>query len=202
MFPFNTYISCFCEQGNLLSQWRGYAEKGTGVAIGFDAQDLKIGFSNVARLEKVEYDHVSQKAALDKFLCVFLDHYNAAIVNTGIDRDDLEREFVFSILKACNVLYPLFKNSSFNEEQEWRLIAVRPRGVPDTGQKFRVRDARIVPYLELEFWKDFYANMPIKEVIVGPAGDQGIVFLGVAEILNNYGLGSVSITSSSTPFRG
>jgi hypothetical protein len=34
------YITCFCEDGDLLSQWRGYADPG-GYAIGFDAAELE-----------------------------------------------------------------------------------------------------------------------------------------------------------------
>jgi len=30
------YIACFSEKGDLLSQWRAYADDGEGVAIGFD----------------------------------------------------------------------------------------------------------------------------------------------------------------------
>jgi hypothetical protein len=37
--PTEIYLSCFCEDGDLLSQWRGYAA-GQGYAIGFDAQQL------------------------------------------------------------------------------------------------------------------------------------------------------------------
>jgi len=35
------YVVSFCENGDLLSQWRGYASNGSGFAIGFDTQALK-----------------------------------------------------------------------------------------------------------------------------------------------------------------
>ena len=34
--PEGVYICCFCEQDNLLSQWRNYAANGTGVSIQID----------------------------------------------------------------------------------------------------------------------------------------------------------------------
>ena len=34
------YVLCFCEQGDLLSQWRGYASGGAGYAIGIDPERL------------------------------------------------------------------------------------------------------------------------------------------------------------------
>ena len=33
---FHSFVSCFCQSGNLLSQWRAYADKGGGYCIGFD----------------------------------------------------------------------------------------------------------------------------------------------------------------------
>ena len=35
---FSPYICCFSEDGDLLSQWRGYASDGHGFAIGFDSK--------------------------------------------------------------------------------------------------------------------------------------------------------------------
>jgi len=36
----NTYIVCFSEKGDLLSQWKGYANQEEGVSIGFDPSIL------------------------------------------------------------------------------------------------------------------------------------------------------------------
>ena len=36
----SVYISCFSKKPDLLSQWRAYAEDGTGVSIGFDLKKL------------------------------------------------------------------------------------------------------------------------------------------------------------------
>ena len=36
LFPsYTPFIACFCEQDDLLSQWRGYGNQGEGLAIGF-----------------------------------------------------------------------------------------------------------------------------------------------------------------------
>jgi len=34
------YACCFCEDPDILSQWRTYANRGGGYAIGFDTEDL------------------------------------------------------------------------------------------------------------------------------------------------------------------
>src|SRR2546430_12822138 len=38
--PSTTFVACFCGNGDLLSQWRGYGV-GSGVAIGFSRKDLQ-----------------------------------------------------------------------------------------------------------------------------------------------------------------
>src|SRR5208283_106971 len=35
------YVSCFCAEGDLLSQWRGYGAQGGGFALGFDRLRLR-----------------------------------------------------------------------------------------------------------------------------------------------------------------
>ena len=49
---------CFCEDGDKLSQWRGYADNGKGVSIGFSAQELRCyseRYKDIMTMEKVEY---------------------------------------------------------------------------------------------------------------------------------------------------
>jgi hypothetical protein len=36
----NIFAACFCEDGDLLSQWRGYSESGGGASIGFGSAKL------------------------------------------------------------------------------------------------------------------------------------------------------------------
>ena len=46
------YISCFSKNPDLLSQWRAYAEDGTGVSIGFDLNKLSVA-SNILLKEVI-----------------------------------------------------------------------------------------------------------------------------------------------------
>src|SRR5262249_51767829 len=50
------FLGCFTEQGNLLSQWRGYCRTGNGVSLGFDAGALVATLTkNKYRIGKVIY---------------------------------------------------------------------------------------------------------------------------------------------------
>lgn len=55
-----TFVICFSEDGDLLSQWRGYADDGRGMCLGFGVDEiLKFAdisaFTTTLELEKVEY---------------------------------------------------------------------------------------------------------------------------------------------------
>src|SRR5271165_146778 len=75
------YLTCFCKQDNLLSQWRAYGQSG-GYSVGFNLPEhgARGGVKPepsiyTARLVKVEYDRDSQlarcRAIVDEVLQVF-----------------------------------------------------------------------------------------------------------------------------------
>ena len=52
------FVICFCEEGDKLSQWRGYADNGRGVSIGFSEQELRQyseKYKDIIAIEKVKY---------------------------------------------------------------------------------------------------------------------------------------------------
>ena len=61
----NIYVACFCEIGDLLSQWKGYANFGDGYSIGLRASELlrtkrKFPYFNIA-FRKVIYRKSEQE---------------------------------------------------------------------------------------------------------------------------------------------
>jgi hypothetical protein len=60
------YVACFCEEGDLLSQWRGYGAPG-GYAVGFRASDLRLAAPTEAGtragVHNAMVDHMAQRAA-------------------------------------------------------------------------------------------------------------------------------------------
>src|ERR1051326_5588338 len=59
------FVCCFCSDGDLLSQWRGYASRGSGYSIAFDGESIleQAKQANVQehRLRRVIYDPQKQK---------------------------------------------------------------------------------------------------------------------------------------------
>ncbi len=76
------HISCFSAHKDLLSQWRGYANDGTGIAIGVDTKILTSGssktnkrISNLALL-KVVYDSTEQNKKIIDIFSKFNAEFN------------------------------------------------------------------------------------------------------------------------------
>lgn len=52
------FVICFCEEGDKLSQWRGYADNGRGVSLGFAERELRQyseRYKDIITIEKVKY---------------------------------------------------------------------------------------------------------------------------------------------------
>lgn len=124
------YVICFSEKPDLLGQWREYADKGRGVAIGFDENwfvKLCEVIKDTFRFEKVQYEHGDGN--IDEII-----QDRAELIYSGILHDIdsyntqglLESEFKVSydIGMAKKLLYGdsiFIKRKEFEIEQEWRL---------------------------------------------------------------------------------
>lgn len=129
----SSYVSCFCEKGDDLNLWRGYAEDGRGCALGFsfDLLQLECQKSNgVIRLEKVKYCSREQLNTLIKrkarTLITEIKKLKKAIKDLPTSLDD---EAIYTIM--CVLLYGKveailvdslrYKQECFKSEKEWRL---------------------------------------------------------------------------------
>lgn len=183
------YVACFCEQGDLLSQWRGYAAAG-GFALGFDKSALAGALVDVdqrplARLTQVTYGRGAVEPVVRSVI-------------SAIDTEPRGLPDAFGCLEAANTILPALaglKHDAFREECEWRLIVMGER----SGEPVRFRPGQIspTPYLELTLARD-----ALKVVVVGPGAHQQLRCDAVARLLRSaYGV-DIPVRRSSAPFRG
>lgn len=180
---------CLSEDGDLLSQWRGYAADATGVAIGFSSDYLKwlsdkyrdsneTGFT----LQKVEYEPSAHESSVKPTYDQVKQLIDAgALKMPGIrslldsrTEQEIEQENA-AILNAHSNLYltllslfsELFrlKAYAFREEREWRLLSYLVKSGTDKCSHHAVND-RIVPHRMFELAD--LERSPIVEVILGP----------------------------------
>lgn len=168
------YSCSFSYNGDQLSQWRGYADDGYGIAIGFAdrilEQQLPFG-----TFKRINYDYEQAKKTCWNILQTSFSYYNVCEpIQHGPDNCSLFSMNVLSELERNNIF---FKSSTFEEEQECR-IAMRLNhsrffspnhafflGASYTqtdditsvftlsNEKFRVVQHKLSSYLELSFNK-------------------------------------------------
>jgi len=162
------YTASFAEDDDLLSQWRGYGVGG-GLCLGFLVRDLqKIAERSGFRLIKCIYEQ-SQKAALAK---EFIDHSLTAIDATTALGNERVEELANQIVTRYQQLACAFKDPSFREECEWRIIS---KFVPVDHESVKVRGTAtmLVPYFEvdLDLGQDDRGrtNIGIDTLIAGPS---------------------------------
>lgn len=194
------YVCCFCkDQGDLLSQWRGYAANGGGVAIEIEPNGFHwlAGADNTAgvmRFWRVYYTDREKSEIVEQILGFWANQpiQQAARVESAV------ATFKFFV--------PTFKNASFSEETEWRLIFT-PEPSCNFLPKFRTARGLLVPYFELAELAgsgggDRRAVLDIVSVRIGPGPYQDVNARSARMLLDNYGFQRAQVSLSEIPFRG
>jgi hypothetical protein len=195
-------IASFCEDGNLLSQWRAYGSSPSGAfSIGFTASSLLTTSVRVVELEdnippkvslrKVLYKEPEQDALIDAVI-------SAALQHAPFPADPLQ--FVFTIKNGViPETIPQLKANVFEGEQEWRLVG---RSIP-RNNLFRVDQRGLVPYLLALFQSAKNKPLPIERIYIGPSPRADLNEIATRELLlaHGFGKGSVEIERSTIPLR-
>lgn len=132
---FSNFVVCFSEKKDTLSQWRGYADDGKGMCIGFSKENLEkkcLIDHSIFRLEKVRYlTPAAQQEKVHEFateVINLLKTLRAFIVQEmTLDDDSPDTDGLLSFnFHACieNIMTEtlMYKKDSFQEECEWRLF--------------------------------------------------------------------------------
>jgi len=181
----DTYVACFCETDNLLSQWRGYADKGGGYCLGIPFKsDTKITYdrenfrhSQLSSLRKIIYNIDKQKHFVDKAIQYLIESTQRAIARMEIENYTIPLGYFSSIaVDYVNILIEIIiclKNPVFSEENEWRLIIFKNKLENQENVKFRALRGELIPYLQANIYdkvKDT-RKFPLKSIRIGPGLD-------------------------------
>lgn len=178
-----TYVACFSEKKDCLSQWRGYADDGKGMAIGFNKKVLE----QLAKREK--FNLAFAKVIYDKNEH---ERHVERVLKENLKR--MEERGVGHVALELNTNYrmefPLYKHPSFAEEEEWRFVLnSRPNGreikvgnIIFKEPKYRVANGKLVSYRELCF-SNIKENF-VKEIWIGPKAD--VELRDIMQVLERY----------------
>lgn len=196
-YEHSAYIAAFCEDGNLLSQWRGYGGGVLGYSLGFNS-DL---------LEKSVVPRIADADGVTKSLELVAVDYGIdtviAQIQAAVDRlatYPSGHPGVHAWSQFGQIVLPVLakiKDPGFEEEKEWRLLLTTD-GRPEVV-KFRGGSTGLVPYVSAQWPRE-----ALKEIIVGPGPDLELRADAVRQLLRSDidvdGSGIV-VTTSSIPFR-
>lgn len=198
-------ICCLSKNGDVLSQWRAYADNGSGYCLGFLAKHL---LKMPIRILDVIYDEEIQIEKLKTLLLTLNKIYKS--------KNDKDKEAFIQLCNELAVNLAGFKNPAFKEELEVRLVHVlsldtsdmdNPKYIFDNGfcdgepvtYDISYRMNKSIPTAFIDF--DYFFNNfnPIKEVILGPKNNAHP--LGVILAMSTMGLKDVKVIKSKASYR-
>lgn len=212
---------CLSEEPDLLSQWRGYAEDASGVAIGFSRHYLewlggeysKRGISTFY-LDQVVYDAGLQdeqvKPTYEKAKTFIAEGAYELPSRGGLlvskTKEEFEQEqkayartfqaLHLTLVQLLPKLY-LLKAAAFKEEREWRLISHLHSRDPGGLCRYRAVPGSVIPYKEYELLEG--DTSPIVEVVLGP---KHITPIHLVELfLKQSGFDDVRVRRSEASYR-
>lgn len=195
------FVTAFTENGNLLSQWRGYCPFGKGVSIGFSQAKIAA---------------VSQAAEFSLGPCIYDSETQGRIVADIVDGvvEEGLRQGPTTAKHASQCYYHVFeeleplilrisalvKNRSFKEEKEWRLVSPIHTNFAVDPIKYREGSTMLIPYLEipLHWGAD---EVDIEHLYIGPTPTPNLSLTSAARYLRKH-VNCPRISNSMSPFRG
>lgn len=195
------FVASFSEEGDSLSQWRGYANPPGGYAVGFRTNALENGN---ARLVACEYNKNRQLSILrdliNNDLSILRAKFDKSIgERRGEEHPDLT-EYLELLDKTVSKIakeVSSFKHNKFCEEKEWRLI-VGPANIQADQILYRPTDTAIVPYIEIDYKGN---DFPIDSIIVGPGPHQKRDEISLVQMLSIMGFNKVNVHLSDIPYQ-
>lgn len=214
---------CLSADGDVLSQWRAYADNAQGVAIGFDREAINVAAEAeadreiVVRVAPVAYDVEFLTEIMLPDLQPVIEHYSSGkmqrprlgtLVSPLTEEEraaenlryrEAIRELFLMLMRIANYAY-MIKSPFFSEEKEWRILVhlTNLDGVLALpGAKFESAPEKLKPFRE--FPLEGFSPLVVREVVLGPRNQTPNEVVRL--YLSTHGLGHVTVRRSSGSYR-
>ncbi len=200
------FAACFCDRGDVLSQWYGYAGGTGGFAIGFDWEAVAghtwafhphpapgtPPWSFPTELRPVAYGITDAEARADTAIRALVERRGGLLLREGQpDRFHLAVN-LFRVVATI-------KHEGFAPEREWRLFSLNEGQYPADIRETRFGEAHYIEMvINLQGDDDTCSHRTIADLIVGPGEDRVIL---ARELLEARGHDPDVVRASSTPLR-
>jgi len=205
-----TFVSCFTELRDSLSQWKSYGDDGNGICIIINPKNFGINYS-LPSYDGINENHISFHNVIysteqqDKLIGEILDQAIFYSNNHGKNKAAL---FARQVYELSARFAPIFKLHEFQEEKEWRIIYKTAFSDQETlrGLTFDFRQDigfittrnNLRSYFPLQIDKTKFIDS-ITGVILGPKSI--IPRMEISTLLGTKGYRNIEITKSRIPYR-
>lgn len=200
------FSASFCQEGDLLSQWRGYGGQ-SGISIGFSYNEMRsatilpkskdeyrlldssiYSLSDPDRLSyppsEVNWVQIAYQPKEKERLCSQLINN----IISAFEQKTLEDKHTYLTADLLRQMFPAMKNPGFQEEKECRMFAYYFSN-EKVDVSYRIANGLLIPYVNFRIL-DYQAHpfptvLPIKEIIVGPGPHQEMVYQSVLYFLRH-----------------
>jgi hypothetical protein len=181
---FCMFITCFCEDGDLLSQWRGYGTD-QGYALGFDIAQLQS--CDFGEVVPIEYGIANPK----EYFAQELEAATLPTAHPGVAEWHASQWLLPRLLSV--------KHPGFAEEREWRILKQVPLfdlRTQSTIAQYRPSPMGPIAYIALPFPPEC-----LRELVIGPGSHTETRKTAVINLLQCNGFQDVNVRISKIPFR-
>lgn len=197
------FIACFCEEPDLLSQWRAYGRGQAPVSLGFEfiGSGPTVGLGAGAYMRRVIYDPGEQERHVRRIVQAWLTSLVDYAKTEGVQVSELlPYPGAWALIEALTEPRLFYKNPAFKEEKEWRIVRL-----VDPSTEFRrlddLRDAARV--LDLNQWLESQGIMTMTETPPPlPGSTDGVDILFRASPLGIVPYIQWPLVNSAGPFAG
>jgi hypothetical protein len=206
------YVACFCRNGDLLNQWRGYSGGTGGFSIELDptvlvaAQTTEAGFGETWSHSSVIYKDAEQREFIRGKLRDSLPALGSALKAALSDGTPEPHKFAAMLAFGIALIQivreaPRFKAEAFETEDEWRMFTIVDHD-KSTPRLFRQGNFGLTPYVPLTLGAKLGPS-PIRGVVVGPTTHPDLARKAAHQLLHSYGhaLDYDKVTISKLSFR-
>jgi len=176
------FVACFTGNGNLLSQWRSYGDPGKNLSIGFNPDALQsAAHAQGFDLGRCIYDPTEQSKIAREVL--------TATKREAGSSKNAELKNVFTRAEA-NLLKIaiLFKDPSFREEEEVRLVSPPIDNHMTAPIQFREGRSMLTPFLKFVLPSRHDSRIDIEQAFVGPTPHINLTMSATLEYLSKLGV--------------
>lgn len=195
----NVCVCSFSADGDVLSQWRAYATRPSGFAIGFSGAFLRAVADELKFwLAPVLYEENEQRLLVRSLLNDVLEENEKRLRPPG-NEDERTHPPGGNLIAYLNRYAPILKHKSFSEEREWRIIS-RPLFYGHSRFDFRTGGSMLIPYFRMPLASN-QRPFRIEEIVIGPAPYPAQSSRSIHGLLMKYDVGWKTIKNSQVPYR-